>query len=88
MDAHVHNSLMHDGYAIPPFFFLKANPSGPDIVFYIQGEEKLFPVFVQLKLCQTLATSAVKAVLNMVPVPTIETHVEDLGSFCRTDNTY
>ncbi|KAG0068454.1 hypothetical protein BGZ89_004695 [Linnemannia elongata] len=87
MDAHLYNSSMRDDRAVPPFFFPKAKPSGPNIVFIIRVKENLFPVFVQLKLRQTLATSAIKAALKTVSAPAIETHVEDLGRFCPT-HTY
>ncbi|GJJ67777.1 hypothetical protein EMPS_00123 [Entomortierella parvispora] len=33
MSAHVNNGSMHNGRAVPPFFFPKAKPSGPDVVF-------------------------------------------------------
>lgn len=88
MDAHVNNGSMHDGRTVPPFFFPKAKPSGPDLVFYIRVKEKLFPVFAQLKLRQTMVTAAAKAALKTVSAPTIEQHVEDLGRFCPTDNTF
>lgn len=88
MNSHVNNGSMHDGRAVPPFFFPKAKPSGPDIVFYIQVKDKRFPVFVQLKLRQIMTKSGVKAALNTVSTPMIETHVNDLSSFCPTDNTY
>ncbi|KAK3836314.1 MAG: hypothetical protein J3R72DRAFT_493794 [Linnemannia gamsii] len=88
LNAHVHNGSMHDGRAIPPFFFPKAKPSGPDIVFYIRVNRNLFPVFAQLKLRQTMAKPAVQAALMTVSAPAIETHVEDLESFCPTSHTY
>ncbi|KAG0195105.1 hypothetical protein BGX28_002278, partial [Mortierella sp. GBA30] len=31
MDAHINNSTLQHGRAVPPFFFPKAKPSGPDI---------------------------------------------------------
>jgi hypothetical protein len=43
---------------------------------------------VQLKLRQILTTKDAKAALKTVSAPAIETHVEDLGRFCPTDNTY
>ncbi|KAF9297268.1 hypothetical protein BGZ74_009949 [Mortierella antarctica] len=88
MNSHVNNGSMHDGRAVPPFFFPKAKPSGPDIVFYIQVKDKRFPVFVQLKLRQIMTKPRVKAALETVSAPAIETHVNNLGSFCPTDNTY
>ncbi|KAF9309124.1 hypothetical protein BG003_010197 [Podila horticola] len=68
MDAHVNNGSMCEGRAVPPFFFPKAKPFGPDIVFYIQVKDKQFPVFVQLKLHQILTTSDVKAALKTVSI--------------------
>ncbi|KAG0049035.1 hypothetical protein BGZ90_007467 [Linnemannia elongata] len=47
MEAHAHQGSRHDGRVVPPFFFPDAKPSGPDIVFYIQIKNKLFPAFVQ-----------------------------------------
>lgn len=43
MEAHAHQDSRHDGRVVPPFFFPDAKPSGPDIVFYIQINNKLFP---------------------------------------------
>ncbi|KAF9115634.1 hypothetical protein BGX30_006203 [Mortierella sp. GBA39] len=88
MDAHVNTNSLRQGQPVPPFFFPKANPSGPDIVFYIRVKDRLFPVFVQLKLRQIVTKKEAKAALKTVSAPTIETHVRDLGRFCPTDNTY
>ncbi|KAG0271706.1 hypothetical protein BGZ97_011179, partial [Linnemannia gamsii] len=88
MDAHINTNSLRQGQPVPPFFFPKAKPSGPDIVFYIRVKDKLFPVFVQLKLRQILTTKDAKAALKTVSAPTIEAHVEDLGRFYSTDNTY
>ncbi|KAF9155637.1 hypothetical protein BG015_009082 [Linnemannia schmuckeri] len=60
MDAHVDTNSLLQGQSIPPFLFLKAKSSGPDIVFYIRVKDKLFPVFVQSKLCQVLTTKDAK----------------------------
>ncbi|KAK3837903.1 MAG: hypothetical protein JOS17DRAFT_813667 [Linnemannia elongata] len=88
MDAHINTNSLRQGQPVPPFFFPKVKSSGPDIVFYIRVKDKLFPVFVQLKLRQILTTKDAKAALKTVSAPTIEAHVEDLGRFCPTDNTY
>ncbi|KAF9118138.1 hypothetical protein BG015_006734 [Linnemannia schmuckeri] len=40
MDAHVNTNSLLQGQSIPPFFFPKAKPSGPDIVFYIRATLK------------------------------------------------
>ncbi|KAF9309005.1 hypothetical protein BG003_010314 [Podila horticola] len=88
IDADLHKDSMHNGEAVPPFMFPKAKPSGPDIVFCIWVKDKLFLVFVQLKLRQTMSTSDAEAALKTVTAPAIETHVDDLGSLCPADNTY
>ncbi|KAF9153693.1 hypothetical protein DFQ26_000498 [Actinomortierella ambigua] len=91
LHAHLYTNSFRHGQAVPPFFFPKAKPSGPDIVFYIRVGGlggKLFPVFAQLKLRQTLATKDVKLAIKTVSAPAIKAHVEELGHFCPTDNTY
>ncbi|KAF8945873.1 hypothetical protein BGZ47_001832 [Haplosporangium gracile] len=88
MNAHVNTNSLRQGQPVPPFFFPKAKPSGSDIVFYIWVKDKLFPVFVQLKLRQILTTKDAKAALKTVSASTIKAHVKDLGCFCPTDNTY
>lgn len=35
IDAHVNNNSVRGDDSIPPIYFPKAKPSGPDIVFYI-----------------------------------------------------
>ncbi|KAF9122844.1 hypothetical protein BG015_005456, partial [Linnemannia schmuckeri] len=77
MDAHVNTNSFQQGQPVPPFFFPKAKPSGPDIVFCIR-----------LKLRQILTTKDVKVDLKTVSAPTTEVHVKDLGRFCPIDNTY
>ncbi|KAG0317954.1 hypothetical protein BGZ97_004584, partial [Linnemannia gamsii] len=41
-----------------------------------------------LKLRQTMSTSDVRAVVKTMSAPIIEGHVQDLGRFCPTDNTF
>ena len=88
MEAHAKNNSLRQGQPVPPFFFPKAKPSGPDIVFYIRVKDNLFPVFVQLKLRQVLTTKGAKSAPKTVSAPMIEAHVEDLDRFCPTDKTY
>ncbi|KAF8930457.1 hypothetical protein BGZ47_000543 [Haplosporangium gracile] len=63
-------------------------PSGPDIVFYIRVKDRLFPVFVRLKLRQTMATKDVRAAVKTGSTPIIEGHVQGFGRFCPSDNTF
>ncbi|KAG0053077.1 hypothetical protein BGZ83_001720, partial [Gryganskiella cystojenkinii] len=89
LDAHTNHNSMLDGCRIPPFFFPKAKPSGPDIVFCIQVKGKLFPVFVQLKLRQTMQILDVAKAVKTVSAPEIATHMsDDLKSFCPSENIY
>ncbi|KAF9089422.1 hypothetical protein BGX27_002463 [Mortierella sp. AM989] len=55
MLAHISNNSKHNEDTIPPFFFPKAKPSGPDMVFFIQVADNKFPVFVQLRLREALS---------------------------------
>ena len=50
MDAHAnHRSVLNDK-PVPPFFFPKAKPSGPDLVFFIKIDDcRIVPVFVQIE---------------------------------------
>ena len=88
LDAHVNKDSVWDGHAPPPFFFPKAKPSGPDIAFCIRVNNRLFPVFAQLKLRQIMAISEVHAAVDTVSATKINGHVKSLRRFCPTDNTF
>ncbi|KAG0326401.1 hypothetical protein BG004_002986 [Podila humilis] len=60
MKAHVESGSRLCDQSIPPFYFPAPHVSGPDIVFYVKINEKLYPVFVQLKLQQVLEGSDVE----------------------------
>ncbi|KAG0367631.1 hypothetical protein BGX24_003146 [Mortierella sp. AD032] len=51
---------------IPPFYFPAPHISGPDIVFYININGNVYPVFVQLKLRHVLEGSDVEKALATV----------------------
>ncbi|KAF9924655.1 hypothetical protein BGZ67_009152, partial [Mortierella alpina] len=51
MDAHVNHQSLRNKMPVPPFFFPKSKPSGPDLVFFIRIDgRRMVPVFVQMKL--------------------------------------
>ncbi|KAF9403935.1 hypothetical protein BGZ76_007166, partial [Entomortierella beljakovae] len=82
MDAHVnHNSTLNDN-AVPPFFFPKPFQSGPDMVFYVKVNERLFPVFVQLKLRQTFFNTQWESALSTVSPDKIKDHAEAFRDHC------
>ncbi|KAF9376201.1 hypothetical protein CPB97_010991 [Podila verticillata] len=66
MKAHVENGSKQGDQDIPPFYFPAPHVSGPDIVFYIKINNKIYPVFVQLKLRQVLEGSDVEKALATV----------------------
>ncbi|KAF9401336.1 hypothetical protein BGZ94_005241, partial [Podila epigama] len=66
MEAHVENGSRRGDQDIPPFYFPAPHVSGPDIVFYIRIDKKIYPVFVQLKLRQVLEGSDVEKALATV----------------------
>ncbi|KAG0334544.1 hypothetical protein BG004_000363, partial [Podila humilis] len=88
LDAHLNKDSMLDGCAVPPFFFPKAKPAGPDIVFCIRVQNQLFPVFVQLKLRQIMTTENLRDAVKTASAPAVEDHVESLGRCCTTNKTF
>lgn len=82
MDAHVNLNSTKDCRTIPPFFFPKAKPSGPDIIFFIRINSNLFPIFVQLKLRQGMPKKDVLSAIDSVSAAKIDDHIKDLRSFC------
>ncbi|KFH61880.1 hypothetical protein MVEG_12308 [Podila verticillata NRRL 6337] len=66
MKAHVENGSKQGDQDIPPFYFPAPHVSGPVIVFYIKINNKIYPVFVQLKLRQVLEGSDVEKALATV----------------------
>jgi hypothetical protein len=87
MKAHVYNNSKRGGQAVPPFFFPKAKPSGPDIVFYIRVQDNMFPVFLQLKLRQVMTKPDTKSALDSVSAGKVKKHVKNLSKYCPA-NTY
>ncbi|ORZ07009.1 hypothetical protein BCR41DRAFT_373784 [Lobosporangium transversale] len=75
MSAHVNNNSRHEDMTVPPFYFPSNMPSGPDIVFYIRIQEKIFPVFMQLKLRHALMTFEANKAVDTVSEKSIKTHV-------------
>jgi hypothetical protein len=53
MDAHVNNGSKREEQDIPAFYFPAPHISGPDIVFYINTNGNVYPVFVQFLLLLT-----------------------------------
>ncbi|KAG9063839.1 hypothetical protein KI688_003951 [Linnemannia hyalina] len=82
MDAHVHNNSMRSDQTVPTFFFPKAKPSGPDIVFYIRVQAAIIPFFVQLKLRQVLTKADSNRAVESVSKQNIKEHVKDLDEYC------
>ncbi|KAI9235018.1 MAG: hypothetical protein BYD32DRAFT_422187 [Podila humilis] len=66
MKAHVENDSKQGNQDIPPFYFPAPHISGPDIVFFVRINEKVYPCFVQLKLRQVLEGSDVEKALATV----------------------
>ncbi|KAF9433352.1 hypothetical protein BGZ76_009570 [Entomortierella beljakovae] len=50
LDAHCNNGSVRNSEHVPPIFFPKENPSGPDIVFVLRSEGQYYPVFAQSKI--------------------------------------
>ncbi|KAF9411002.1 hypothetical protein BGZ76_005402, partial [Entomortierella beljakovae] len=72
MEAHSKHNSMFGDIAMPPFYFPSEHISGPDIIFYINIEDQgLVPVFVQLKLRQTLYKSDAELALETTSGATV-----------------
>ncbi|OAQ22280.1 hypothetical protein K457DRAFT_1825616 [Linnemannia elongata AG-77] len=91
MDAHVNHRSTRDNMSVAPFYFPKSNPSGPDLVFFIRiGGDRVFPVFVQMKLHQgnsNFSEKDWKEALSTVSAPKIEDHAKNFRKYCP-DNVY
>ncbi|KAG0204754.1 hypothetical protein BGX33_008289 [Mortierella sp. NVP41] len=72
MEAHIINNSKHDDQVVPPFYFPVPQVSGPDIIFYIRVKDKMFPVFVHLKLRQIFGRSDTEKDLTNVSEGTME----------------
>ncbi|KAF9426582.1 hypothetical protein BGZ76_002697 [Entomortierella beljakovae] len=64
IETHIHNATNpQQKMSLPPFYFPSAHISGPDVVFLIQIQDQIYPVFVQTKLRHSIPTKdAVEAV--------------------------
>ncbi|KAG0043659.1 hypothetical protein BGZ83_011149 [Gryganskiella cystojenkinii] len=82
MDSHANNNSLMQGQLVPPFFFPKPKPSGPDIVFYIRINGNLVPVFLQLKLRQVMTKIDALGTLESVSEPNIKKHVKGFDEYC------
>ncbi|KAF9115317.1 hypothetical protein BGX30_006319 [Mortierella sp. GBA39] len=82
MEAHVNNNSMRSEQTVPPFFFPKVKPSGPDIVFYIRVQAGIIPVFVQLKLRQMLTKANSNRAVEFVSKQKVNEHVKDFEEYC------
>ncbi|KAF9557893.1 hypothetical protein EC968_007407, partial [Mortierella alpina] len=86
MEAHVKNQSTRENKPVPPFFFPKSKPSGPDLVFFIRIDgRKIVPVFVQMKLRHSstkLYNKLWKKALATVSAPCIQDHAGDFLNYC------
>ncbi|KAF9113340.1 hypothetical protein BGX30_006972, partial [Mortierella sp. GBA39] len=86
MDSHVNHGSTRNNMPVAPFFFPKSNPSGPDLVFFIQIDGKrVVPVFVQMKLHQGSSTFSEKDWKNApstVWAPKIESLAKNFRDYC------
>ncbi|KAF9960672.1 hypothetical protein BGZ70_008520, partial [Mortierella alpina] len=75
MDAHVNHQSIRDKMPVPPFFFPKSKPSGPDLGMKLRHSS--------VKLYNSLWKNA----LATVSAPCIREHADDFHNFCP-DNIY
>ncbi|KAF9979547.1 hypothetical protein BGZ65_006394 [Modicella reniformis] len=87
LEAHVRNDSRssRDGTQVPAFYYPAENPTGPDIVFVLQFEDKgCCPVFIQMKLCVSLKDQDVQKAFGTVMAHAVQGHLGEtkLETFC------
>ncbi|KAF9413469.1 hypothetical protein BGZ76_005022, partial [Entomortierella beljakovae] len=89
LDAHCNRDSVHNSELVPPFFFPKENPSGPDIVFVLESEGQYYPVFVQSKISNHVdkAKGGIKHAHDTTCYDCIKAHLPEssLAKYCSKD---
>ncbi|KAF9323962.1 hypothetical protein BG006_000981 [Podila minutissima] len=68
--------------AVPPFYYPESSHSGPDIVFVLQIDNQLYPVFLQTKLLDDISPGKVEDARLTVHETKLKVHVPNLTSDC------
>ncbi|KAF9151259.1 hypothetical protein BGX20_005461, partial [Mortierella sp. AD010] len=82
MEAHYWNYSRNGDYKVPPFYYPGLSPSGPDIVFVLQINNELYPVFVQTKLLKGIFPVDVENARLTVHESRIKHYLPNLARYC------
>ncbi|KAF9200657.1 hypothetical protein BGZ49_009102 [Haplosporangium sp. Z 27] len=90
LHAHCNSNSIHNNKLVPPFFYPKHQPSGPDVVFVLKSGFLSYPVFMRSRISESsnpiiaevhakISYEKVKAHLALAPLPQ---GLSTLDSFC------
>ncbi|KAI1312289.1 hypothetical protein EDD11_002979 [Mortierella claussenii] len=82
LEAHYKHGSKRGGSKVPPFFYPELSPSGPDIVFVLQINNELYPVFVQTKCLAGIFPGGVEKPRLTIHESRIKDHLPNLAMYC------
>ncbi|KAG0010264.1 hypothetical protein BGZ81_002867 [Podila clonocystis] len=81
-EAHYKHGSRRGNSTVPPFYYPASSPSGPDIVFVLQIDDQLYPVFVQNKLLKEIFPGDVEEARLTVHETRLKTYLPNLATYC------
>ncbi|ORY98441.1 hypothetical protein BCR41DRAFT_390512 [Lobosporangium transversale] len=89
LEAHFDHDSRIDKREIPPFYFPTDEITGPDIVFILKINKKMYPVFVQLKFVKKLDGMKAAHALETISRDAINVHhLPNFDRFCPPNERY
>ncbi|KAG0369043.1 hypothetical protein BGX24_002566, partial [Mortierella sp. AD032] len=82
LEAHCKHGSRRGDSTVPPFYYPESSPSGPDIVFVLQIDGQLYPVFVQNKLLNKISPGDVEEGRLTVHASRIKAFLPNLATYC------
>ncbi|KAF9152946.1 hypothetical protein DFQ26_000724, partial [Actinomortierella ambigua] len=82
LDAHYTHGSRRGNSMVPLFYYPESSPSGPDIVFVLQIDGQLYPVFVQNKLLNDISPGDVEEARLTVHETRLKAHLPNLATYC------
>jgi hypothetical protein len=82
LDAHYKHGSRRGDSTVPPFYYPESSPSGPDIVFVLQIDDQLYPVFVQNKLLNDIFPGDVEEARLTVHETRLKAYLPNLATYC------
>ncbi|KAF9151680.1 hypothetical protein DFQ26_001160, partial [Actinomortierella ambigua] len=82
LDAHYKHGSKRGNSMVPPFYYPESSPSGPDIVFVLQIDDQLYPVFVHNKLLNDISPGVVEEARLTVHETRLKAYLPNLATYC------